>query len=172
MKHERTPIRRLNMMNAHGFVRTVTHAFDNASWVAERCFHLHPFASIDDLHEKMCRTVQAASEEEKVQLIRAHGDLFDPSAEPISDHTRAERTAAGIDSLSADERESFQAYNDVYREQFDFPFVISIRENDKAAILAAYPRRLRHSRAREIDVNIEELCKTARLRLQDAIVME
>ena len=172
MMHEKTPIRRLNMMNAHGFVRTVAHAFDNASWVAERTFHLHPFAGFDDLHQKMCQTIQAASDEEKVQLIRAHGDLFNPSAEPLSAHTRAERAAAGIDALSADERESFQAYNDVYREQFDFPFVISIRENDKAAILAAYPRRLRHTRAREIDVNIEELCKIARLRLADAIAAE
>lgn len=169
MKHEKTPIRRLNMMNAHGFVRTVANAFDNAPWVAERTFHLHPFASLDDLTEKMCRTVQAASEEEKVELIRAHGDLFRPSQYPPTPETRAESAAAGIDSMSVDEREAYQAYNDVYREQFDFPFVICIRENSRDAILAAYPRRLRHTRAREVDVNIEELCKIARLRLADAI---
>lgn len=172
MKHEKTPIRRLNMMNAHGFVRTVANAFDNASWVAERTFHLHPFTSLDDLQGKMCRTVQAASDEEKLELIRAHGDLFRPSQYPPTPETLAECAAAGIDSMSADEGEAYQAYNDVYREQFDFPFVISIRENTRDAILAAYPRRLKHTRAREIDVNIEELCKIARLRLADAIAAE
>ena len=57
-------------------------------------------------------------------------------------------------------------------EQFGFPFVICARENKKEAILAAFPRRLRHTRAREVDVAIEEICKIAHLRLLDAVSEE
>jgi 2-oxo-4-hydroxy-4-carboxy-5-ureidoimidazoline decarboxylase len=172
VKHEKIPMRRLNMMNAHGFVRTVGQAFENSPWVAERTFHLHPFKSIDDLHAKMCQVVKEASEEERLALIRAHPDLVGRMAQPLTPLSQQEQAAAGLDKLTAEDREAFGAYNDVYREQFDFPFVICTRENQKEAILAAFPRRLKHAREREIDVNIEEICKIARLRLLDVISEE
>ena len=172
MIHQTTPIRRLNMMNAHGFVRTVGEVFEHSPWVAEQAFHFHPFKSIDDVHEKMCQVVKEASEEQKVALIRAHPDLVGRMAKPLTPQSQAEQASAVLDRLSDEEREAFQAYNDVYREQFHFPFVICVRENRKDAILAAFPRRLKHARAREIDVNIEEICKIARLRLMDVLSEE
>jgi OHCU decarboxylase len=170
-KTAHTPLRRLNLMNGHGFVRTVGHVFENSPWVAERAFHLHPFTSVDDLHEKLCRTLNEASEEEKLALIRAHPDLVGKMARAgqLTPHSAAEQAAAGLDKLSAEEVESFQAYNDVYRETFGFPFVICARENKKDAIFAAFPRRLKHTREREIDVALAEICKIAKLRLADAI---
>ena len=173
-KTAKTPLRRLNVMNAHGFARTLGHVFENSPWVAERAFHLHPFASIADLHEKLCRTLAAASDEEKLALIRAHPDLVGKMAQAgqLTPHSAAEQAAAGLDKLSREEVESFQAYNDVYRETFGFPFVICARENTKEAILAAFPRRLKHTREREIDVAIDEICKIAHLRVLDAVSEE
>jgi 2-oxo-4-hydroxy-4-carboxy-5-ureidoimidazoline decarboxylase len=165
----KTSIRRLNQMNAHGFVRTVGHVFENSQWVAERAFHLHPFASVEDLHAKMSQAVKEATEADKVALIRAHPDLVGRMAQPLTPQSQQEQAAAGLDRLSDDDRDAFQAYNDVYKEQFDFPFVICARENKKDAILAAFPRRLKHTREREIDVNLEEIFKIARLRLLDVI---
>ena len=170
MTHK-TPLKRLNMMNAHGFARTVGHAFENSPWVAERAFHLHPFTSRDDLIEKLCKTVKSASDEEKLNLIRAHPDLVGRIAQrgQLTAESKSEQAAAGLDHLSPDEVETFQAYNDVYREQFGFPFVICARENRKEAILEAFPRRLKHNREREIQVAIDEICKIARLRVIDAV---
>ena len=167
----KTPLKRLNMMNAHGFVRTIGHVFENSPWVAERAFHLHPFKTRDDLIDKLSQTVKSASEEEKVALIRAHPDLVGKIAQAgqLTPESRSEQAAAGLDRLSPDEIDSFQAYNDVYREQFDFPFVICARENKKDAILEAFPRRLKHNREREIQVAIEEICKIARLRVIDVV---
>ena len=170
--HPKTPVKRLNMMNAHGFVRTVGHVFENSPWVAERAFHQHPFKSVDDVHRKMCDAVKAASDDEKLALIRAHPDLVGRMSQPLTPESQSEQAAAGLDRLSSDDRDAFQAYNDVYREQFDFPFVICARENRKDAILAAFPRRLKHSRAREIEVNLDEICKIAGLRLLDVISEE
>ena len=165
----KTPLKRLNMMNAHGFVRTVGHCFENSPWVAERAFHAHPFHSVAELHEKMCAVVKSASEEERVALIKAHPDLVGRMTQQLTPESQREQAAAGLTTLTADERETFNAYNDVYRETFHFPFVICARENRKEAILAAFPRRLQHKRAREIDVAVEEICKIAHLRLLDAV---
>ena len=170
--HPRTPLKRLNMMNAHGFLRTIGHVFEHSPLVAEQAFHLHPFHTIAELHEKLCRTVKEASEEQKVALIRAHPDLVGRMAQQLTPESKSEQAAAGLDRLSQDDIDAFQAYNDVYKETFGFPFVICARENKKDAILAAFPRRLKHTREREIDVAIEEICKIAHLRLLDAVTEE
>ena len=168
----KTPLKRLNMMNAHGFVRTIGHVFENSPQIAEQAFHQHPFHSLADLHEKLCQTVKSLSDEQKVALIAAHPDLVGGMAQPLTPQSQAEQAAAGLTQLSDDEREAFNLYNEAYREQFGFPFVICARENKKEAILAAFPRRLRHTREREIDVAIDEICKIAHLRLLDAVSEE
>jgi OHCU decarboxylase len=160
------------MMNAHGFVRAVGHAFEHSPWIAERAFHEHPFHSVSELHTKLCDVVKAASDDEKLALIHAHPDLVGRMTHQLTAESASEQAAAGLDRLSPEDIDTFQAYNDVYREQFGFPFVICARENKKDAILAAFPRRLKHSREREVDVAIEEICKIAYLRLLDAVAEE
>ena len=167
--HAKTPLKRLNQMNAHGFVRTVGHCFEHSPWIAEQTFHAHPFHSVAELEQKLCQTVKSASEAQKLALIRAHPDLVGKMAQQLTPESQAEQAAAGLTQLTDDEREAFNAYNEAYRDQFGFPFVICARENRKEAILAAFPRRLRHTREREIDVAIDEICKIAHLRLLDSV---
>jgi len=170
--HPKTPLKRLNQMNAHGFVRTIGHVFEHSPWIAEQAFRAHPFHSVAELHQKLCDTVKQASDEQKLALIRAHPDLVGRMAQPLTPQSQSEQAAAGLTQLTDDEREAFSAYNEAYREQFGFPFVICARENKKGAILAAFPRRLRHTREREIDVALDEICKIAHLRLLDTVSEE
>ncbi|MEA2709368.1 MAG: 2-oxo-4-hydroxy-4-carboxy-5-ureidoimidazoline decarboxylase [Phycisphaerales bacterium] len=167
-----TPLKRLNQMNAHAFVRTIGHVFENSPWIAEQTFHLHPFHGVAELHEKLCNTVRSASEDQKLALIRAHPDLVGRMAQQLTRESQSEQAAAGLTQLSSHERDAFNTWNEAYREQFGFPFVICARENKKDAILAAFPRRLQNSRAREIEIAIDEICKIAHLRLADAVSEE
>ena len=50
--------------------------------------------------------------------------------------SRREQASAGLDRLSPDEYEHFTRTNTAYRERFGFPFVVCVREHDKASILA------------------------------------
>src|SRR5262245_27239069 len=102
MTAHKTPLKRLKMMNAHGFARTIGHVFENSPWVAERAFHLHPFKTRDDLIEKLSQTVKSASDDEKVNLIRAHPDLVGKMAQSgqLTPESKAEQAAAGLDQLS------------------------------------------------------------------------
>jgi len=47
--------------------------------------------------------------------------------------------------------------------------VICARLNKKEAILAAFPKRLKHLRAEEIQTALAEIFKIARLRLEDVV---
>ncbi len=145
--------------------------FEHSPWVAERAWESRPFASVADLHGKMCAAVREAGAEAQLALIRAHPDLVGRLAKEgrLTRDSTSEQAAAGLTALTADEVGAFERYNAAYRERFGFPFVICARENKKDAILAAFPIRLKNSAAREIATALGEIEKIARLRIEDAI---
>jgi 2-oxo-4-hydroxy-4-carboxy-5-ureidoimidazoline decarboxylase len=162
-------LERLNGTDAAGFVAAVGHVFEHSPWIAERAAARRPFASIAEMHGAMCGVVRAATEDEKLALIRAHPDLVGRMAQPLTRESQSEQAHAGLNALSPAERDAFNRYNASYRDRFGFPFVMCARENRKEAILAAFPRRLEHPREQEIAAAIEEICKIAHLRLRDAV---
>ena len=159
----------LHSLNRDEFIETVGPVFEHSPWIAERT--AGPFLSVDDLHAKLVATVEAASIDEKLSLIRAHPDLVGRLAREgkLTRESTSEQAAAGLTDLSNEEVELFEQYNAAYREQFGFPFVICARENKKHAILAAFPVRLRNSPEQEIATALAEIYKIARLRLADLI---
>ena len=158
-------------MDRRSFVAAAGPVFEHSPWIAERAWARRPFASVTDLHEKLCGVVADASPDEQVGLIRAHPDLVGRLAREgrLTRESNVEQAAAGLDALSADEVATFERYNAAYRERFGFPFVICARENRKEGILAAFPRRLQNTRDREVAAALDEIYKIARHRLVDAI---
>jgi 2-oxo-4-hydroxy-4-carboxy-5-ureidoimidazoline decarboxylase len=106
-----------------------------------------------------------------VALIAAHPDLAGRVAREgrLTPASRGEQAVAGLDRLTSAETARFDAANARYRERFGFPFVICVREHDKASILAALESRGAHDRAAEIATALAEIAKIARLRLEDAV---
>lgn len=158
-------------MSEQQFVTTIGHVFEHSPWIAQRTFAKRPFDSITSLHERLVDTVRMSSDDEKLDLIRAHPDLVGTMAREadVTRESTAEQRAAGLTALSADEVRQFYEYNAAYRERFGFPFVICARQNKKEAILAEFPLRLRNARAQEIDTAIGEIYKIAWLRLIDTV---
>src|SRR4051794_35902636 len=167
----RPSLRFLNEMSQDAFVGVCGNFYEHSPWIAERTWVKRPFASVGQLHETMSGVVRSAGADEQLSLIRAHPDLVGRLAREgrLTRESTGEQAAAGLDSLSADEIAAFERHNTAYRERFGFPFVICARENRKDAILAAFPRRLQHSREQEVAAALAEIDKIARLRLNDAI---
>jgi OHCU decarboxylase len=161
----------LNGMDQDDFVRVAGPWFENSPWVAKRTFARRPFASLDQLHQKLCETMFAATREDQLNLIGSHPDLAGNAARPASltAESHREQAAAGLNNLRPDQSDRLRRLNQRYREKFGFPFVICARENKKDAILEALPRRLEHSRDEEIQTALIEIGKIARLRMMDAV---
>jgi OHCU decarboxylase len=162
----------LNAASDADFIAACGGFFEHSPWVAERAAARRPFASRDDLLRAMCEAVDAATEEEKMALIRAHPDLVGRLARQgrLTRESTAEQAAAGLLGLTPGDVAAFERLNAAYRERFDFPFIICARENKKDAILAAIPVRLENTRQAEIAAALGEIYKIARLRLSDAVV--
>ena len=175
----------LHAASRDAFVAAVGHLFEHSPWIAERAWDASrppggrpgeppaaiPFASVANLHERLCAIVAKASADEQVGLVAAHPDLVGRLAREgrLTAESTAEQAAAGLSALSADEAAAFERHNADYRAKFGFPFVICARENRKEAILAAFPRRLANAREQEVAAALEEIYKIARLRLADAV---
>jgi OHCU decarboxylase len=79
--------------------------------------------------------------------------------------SRAEQGTAGLDSLADSERAAFDELNRAYRERFTFPFIIAVREHDRASILAAFRHRLGNTADAEMAIALGEMAKVSRARL-------
>lgn len=156
-------------MSTADFVKRFGGIYEHSPWVAERAA---PFvgasADFDQIAELMADCVDNASHDQQLALIRAHPELAGKTqiANKLTEHSSAEQASAGLDQCSEEEFQRFQSFNERYKEKFDFPFVMAVRDSSRAAILEEFERRLENDYAMEFETAIVEVHKIARLRLE------
>ena len=151
------------------FVARYGGLFEHAPWVARGAWARGPFTGVDDLHAALVAVVGEAPRERRLALIRAHPELAGHAARAgeLSAASAAEQASAGLDRLTAEELERWRALNRAYRERFDFPLVVCVREHTKASIMSWGEERLGHDAEEEIAIALGEIAKIARLRLEE-----
>lgn len=164
-------IAQLNSLSREEFVCLVGPVFEHSPWIAEDTWAARPFASVEQLHEALCRTMSNAGKEKQLALIRAHPDLVGRAAlaGTLTQASTNEQASAGLDQLSPEEITAFRKHNQAYRDKFGFPFVICARLNKKEAIRAGFATRLQNTPEQEIVTALAEIAKIAWLRLADLI---
>ena len=156
-------------MNADDFIKRYGGIYEHSSWVAK---HVHGVlgdtaADTELLAKLMADCVDNASVEKQLELMRAHPDLAGKTAlagELTADSTE-EQTKAGLDQCTPAEFEKFQALNSAYKEKFDFPFIMAVRDSSRLEILESFERRLDNDYELEFETALQEIHKIARLRL-------
>lgn len=160
-------LEQLNKASQPDFVRALGEIYENSPWVPERAYAMRPFRSAGVLFDAMAAAVAAASEAEKLALIRGHPDLAGRAAlaDDLTESSKAEQGALGLNRLSPAEFERFEKLNAAYTKKFGFPFVICVRRQTRDAILEAFERRLENESAAETATALKEIDLIARLRL-------
>lgn len=161
----------LNQLDQPAFTRALAAVFEHSPWIAEMAWHERPFATPADLVAAMLRAMQAAPESAKIALLCAHPDLAGKLARAgtLTEYSAAEQAGLGLDRLSDEEFALFDGYNRAYREKFDFPFIIAVRDNSRESILAAFEQRLQHGRMQEYDAAFAQVARIGELRLMDLL---
>ena len=156
-------------MSRNEFVETYGGIYEHSPWVAEESYDEFDAATgADEITELLAQRVDAADDDKKLALIRAHPDLAGRAAvrgELTADST-SEQSSAGIDQCSPEEYQQFQSLNASYKQKFGFPFIMAVRNSDRLKILAAFAERLDNDHDTEFATAISEIHKIARLRLQ------
>ncbi len=153
------------------FIARFGGVFEHSPWIAEAAYDagLPTAYTPEGLHGMMCAVLRAAPHQAKLALIAAHPDLAGKlsRAGGLTAASRAEQTAAGLDSLSDEDFEAFTALNGAYTEKYGIPFVIAVKGRGPDEILAAFRARLENDRETEIETALIEIERIAWLRIQD-----
>ena len=110
----------------------------------------------------------AADQDTQLALVNAHPDLAGKAAVrgELTAASTSEQAGAGIHECTPDEFARFTELNDAYVEKFGFPFIIAVRDNTKASILAAFEKRIANDRDTEFATACKQVERIGFLRLK------
>lgn len=173
-QHPHQRFERPSQMTQERFVATYGSIFEHSPWIAERAYGVELGPAHDSaigLHNALCRMFRSASEEERLGVLLAHPDLAGKlaAAKRLTAESTAEQSSAGLDALTDEERANFTAWNDAYVAKFGFPFIIAVRDHDKASIIAAFQARLASDRATEFATACYQVERIGLHRLKDIL---
>jgi OHCU decarboxylase len=152
--------RRPSEMDLDTFVSEFGGIFEHSPWIAEGA-HAKELGPTHDtaqgVHQVLARVFRTASHEQRLGVLTAHPDLAGKlaDAKQLTAESTAEQAGAGLDALTDHERSTFQALNVEYVGKHGFPFIIAVRDNTKASIMAAFKRRIDN----DTDMEFAEACK-------------
>jgi len=123
------------------------------------------------LHNALCRAFRTAPEPRRLATLQAHPDLAGKlaAARRLTPDSAAEQAGAGLEALTDGERAAFARLNAAHAAKFGFPFIVAVRDHDKAGILAAFERRIDNDRETEFAEACGQVERIAELRLRDRL---
>ncbi len=165
---------RPSQMDRDAFVAAFGSIFEHSPWIAEAAHALELGRTHDTargVHSALARIFRSASDDQRLAVLRAHPDLAGKlaAARRLTEESTSEQASAGLDALTDAERAAFTQMNDAYTARFGFPFIIAVRDYDKAGILAAFKRRIENSRAAEFTEACRQVERIAELRLMEKL---
>jgi chitin deacetylase len=170
-RHPPRRFERPSEMDRPTFVARFGGVVEHSPWVAERAWDLELGPAHDSalgLANALARVLRRATREELLGVLNAHPDLAGKlaTAKRLTADSTAEQASAGLDHLTDEERARFQALNAAYVDRHGFPFIIAVRDHDKAGILRAFERRIAHDTPTEFREALAQVARIAELRLK------
>lgn len=167
--HER--IERPSQMSADRFVQQFGSIFEHSAWIAKAAHAMELGPAHDTavgLHSVLARVFRSASKAQKLEVLNAHPDLAGKlaAAGALTNESTSEQASAGLDLLTDQERSTFQSLNTEYVKKHGFPFIIAVRDHDKASILRAFKRRIDNSSETEFQESCRQVERIAAIRLE------
>jgi OHCU decarboxylase len=163
-----------SQMSREDFVAAYGGIFEHSPWIAERAWGLELGPAHDcaaGAHNALARAFRRASREERLGVLRAHPDLAGKlaAAGRLTAESTSEQAGAGLNMLTDEEREVFTRLNTSYVDKHGFPFIIAVRDHDKASIRANFERRIGNDTETEFAEACRQVERIAEFRLMDLL---
>ena len=168
------PWLRPSEMDRDRFITAYGGIFEHSPWIAKAAHGLELGAAHDcaiGLHNALCRIFRSADHAARLGVLTAHPDLAGKlaAAKRLTDESTSEQASAGLDALTDAERDTFIAQNTAYTEKHGFPFIIAVRDHDKASIIAAFETRIANDSNTEFAEACRQVERIAHYRLKDIL---
>jgi len=168
------PWDRPSEMDKETFVTNYGGIFEHSPWIAEGAHGLELGAGHDTavgLHNALCRIFRSAGYDARLNVLTAHPDLAGKlaAAKRLTDESMSEQASAGLDALTDEQRETFRKQNTAYTKKHGFPFIIAVRDHDKASIMAAFEARINNDSKTEFATACKQVERIAHYRLKELL---
>jgi OHCU decarboxylase len=165
---------RPSQMDKASFVAAYGGIFEHSPWIAEGAYDLELGAAHDTaagIHNALARVFRTANGTKRLEVLDAHPDLAGKlaAAKRLTVESTSEQASAGLDALTDDERTTFTKLNEDYVAKHGFPFIIAVRDHDKAGIMASFTKRLNNDTRLEFDEACRQVERIAYLRLTEVL---
>lgn len=159
-----------SQMDRDTFIAAFGGIFEHSPWIAQGAFALEKGPTHDTaigVHSLLARVFRSADEDARLGVLNAHPDLAGKlaAAKRLTAESTAEQASVGLDALTDAERARFVELNGAYTAKFGFPFIIAVRDNTKASIMAAFHRRIDNDHNTEFVEACKQVERIAELRL-------
>jgi OHCU decarboxylase len=163
-----TTIAAVNALDRAQFRATFGHVLEDSPALADVAWAQRPFADRAALTDAFTRAVESLSEDEALELLRAHPELG--TRGPMAAASVSEQASAGLQRATHDEDGDeviarLRRDNVTYRERFGFPFILAVRGRTTDEITANLEERLGHEPAAERSEALRQVCQIAALRV-------
>lgn len=172
--HPHKRFNRPSKMNRENFIDLYGGIFEHSAWIADNAYdyelsYAHDTAT--GLHNALCRAFRSAPKELRLKVLRAHPDLAGKLAQAkrLTSESTSEQASAGMDSLTDNERKIFTQLNLTYVKKHGFPFIIAVRDHNKASILSAFKTRTNNDGDTEFLEACKQVERIAEFRLMDIL---
>ncbi len=160
-------IAQLNQMDRSQFTDALGHIFEQTPSIAAAVWAQKPFEDWATLYKTMEAVLWQLPSDQQLALIRSHPDLG--SRIKMAEASVQEQAGVGLDRLSSERFLQFQTFNQHYRDRFDFPFIIAVKNRTQESILEAFADRLENPLEIEFKQALLEILTIARFRLLDLV---
>ena len=167
-------INALNAATPQQAVSLLDGIYEHSPWVAQRALDAAPFRSLQHLKHAMARTVNEATKDEQLALIRAHPELAGKGmvSKTLTAESTHEQGKAGLTDCTPEELATIQQLNAAYGAKFGFPFILAVRGPRgtglrKKEIIETFERRLDHHPDFERAESLRNIHRIAEIRLND-----
>ena len=173
-EHPFQPRTRPSQMDRDAFVARFGGIYEHSPFIAERVWDAEMGAVHDTptgLAGRMAQMFRASGDDERLGVLQAHPDLAGKLAlaKRLTADSTAEQASAGLDALTDAERAEFTRLNDAYVAKHGFPFIIAVRDHDKAGILSAMQTRVDNDTPTERATAEAQVIRIATLRLKEIL---
>jgi 2-oxo-4-hydroxy-4-carboxy-5-ureidoimidazoline decarboxylase len=161
----------LNHSDQSTFTQILGEIFEHSPWIPEETWEKRPFPTIENLHQHLKETLEAADEVKKLDLVRAHPDLAGKLAVSgeLTNFSTAEQQSAQLNKLTSEQFETISGLNHNYRTKFKFPFIICVKDHTQTSIFEHFEERVNNDVETELIAALNQISRIAWHRLNDLL---
>ena len=145
--------------------------YEKSDWIVSETYkRCKKFQNIDEFKDELISTVNNATTEKKLFLLRSHPQLTGKiSTKNLTKESFNEQNSAGLQNCSQEEFEELHSLNASYNEKFKFPFIIAVTGLNVTKILEQFKMRISNNYLEELNEAIFQVHKIAEIRIQQKI---